>query len=63
MRVSELPKTVRFSITTLPPMYCWPEHIKRAVLIACSVICFAAYIFLIAGLLGLGGLLLELAVN
>jgi hypothetical protein len=44
-------------------MYCWPEGVKRAVLIACSVICFAAYIFLIAGLLGLGGLLLELAVN
>jgi hypothetical protein len=41
-----------------PPMYTWPIHLKRAILIACGLFCIAAYVAMAAGLLALATLLI-----
>lgn len=61
MQVLPIPKNIRPWLASLPPIYTWPIRLKRAILVSSIVLCFVAYIFLIAGLLIGGALLLELA--
>ena len=44
----------------LPPLYIWPEPLKRIILVLAVLACFSTYILLAAGLLGVVVLVLEL---
>jgi hypothetical protein len=56
----QLSYNIRPSFTILPPLYIWPEPLKRVILALAVIACFSTYILLAAGLLGVLVLVLEL---
>ena len=45
---------------SLPPMYIWPQSLKRTILVLATVACLGAYLLLAGGLVGAGFILLEI---
>jgi hypothetical protein len=63
MRVLPILENFEPSTTSLPPMYTWPEPLKRIILILATGACLGAYLLLIGGLLGIGLLWIQSAWN
>jgi hypothetical protein len=51
---------VTVAAISLPPMYDWPDPVKRIVLVACTILCVIAYVMMTAGIVGLATLVLGL---
>jgi hypothetical protein len=51
---------VTVAALSLPPMYDWPDPVKRTVLAACTILCVIAYVVMTAGVVGLATLVLSL---
>jgi hypothetical protein len=51
---------VTVAALSLPPMYAWPNQVKRTVFAACTILCVIAYVVMTAGIVGLATLVLEL---
>ena len=56
----QFPYNARFSLAALPPLYIWPESLKRIILVLAVIACSSAYILLVGGLLGAGVLVLKM---
>lgn len=59
----QIPKNVRPWLSSPPPLHTWPDWLKQMILGFTILMCVAAYLLLIAGLLGTGSLLLQLALE
>lgn len=57
----QLPIVSRQSIASLPPMYAWPQYLKRALLLGAVLGVVGAYILLGGGIIALLALLAEWA--
>jgi hypothetical protein len=51
---------VTVTALSLPPMYDWPDPVKRAVFAVCTILCVIAYVVMTAGIVGLATLVLGL---
>jgi hypothetical protein len=60
MQVSEIIPPL---FTSLPPMYAWPEPLKRVFLTVAIGMCVSVYVLLVGGILGAGVLLLKLVLE
>lgn len=63
VQVMQIPKNIRPWLDSVPPLHRWPDWLKQIILGFTILLCVAAYLLLIAGLLGTGSLLLQLALD
>ena len=63
MQVLHISDQISVPWVSVPPMYAWPQSLKKAILTLAVIACLGAYVLLVGGLAGAAILLFQILLD